>query len=119
MASGFEEDAGRSCHTARHGFPPARRHKHLPPPPPSLVGWFFSPRVLSQRKFVQADILDGRPDDCQATGLGREDIDLIGTLAHIAEQAFNGIRGLNVPMQTLRHRLISRVHCKNWASQGG
>jgi len=48
------------------------------------------------------DILDGGPDNRQATALGGEDIDLIGTLAHIAEQAFNGIRGLNVPVQTLR-----------------
>ena len=48
------------------------------------------------------DILDGSPDNRQATALGGEDIDLIGALAHIAEQAFNGIRGLNVPLQTLR-----------------
>jgi len=32
---------------------------------------------------VQADILDGGPDNCQATALRREDIDLIGALAHI------------------------------------
>ena len=51
---------------------------------------------------MQVDILDGGPDNRQATALGGEDIDLIGALAHIAEQAFNGIRGLNVPVQTLR-----------------
>jgi hypothetical protein len=34
---------------------------------------------------VQADILNGRPDDAQATGLRREDIDLIGALPHITE----------------------------------
>ncbi len=51
---------------------------------------------------MQVDILDGGPDNRQATALGGKDIDLIGALAHIAEQAFNGIRGLNVPVQPLR-----------------
>ncbi len=60
----------------------------------------LSPRILSQRKFVQADILDGRPDDRQATGLGREDINLIGALPHIAEETFDGIGRLNMaPLQ--------------------
>jgi hypothetical protein len=40
---------------------------------------------------VPADILDRGPDNRQATGLGREHINLIGTLPHIAEQALNGI----------------------------
>ncbi len=35
---------------------------------------------------VQANILDGGPDDRQATGLCGEHINLIGALAHIAEQ---------------------------------
>jgi hypothetical protein len=51
---------------------------------------------------VQADILHGCPDDAQATGLRREDIDLIGPLPHIAEQTLNGIGGLNMPMHALR-----------------
>ena len=51
---------------------------------------------------MQADILDGGPDNRQATGFRREHVNLIGALAHIAEQAFNGIRGLNVAVQTLR-----------------
>ena len=51
---------------------------------------------------MQADILDGGPDNRQATALGGEDVDLIGALAHEAPQAFNGIRGLHVPVQTLR-----------------
>ena len=51
---------------------------------------------------MQADILDRGPGNRQATFLGREDVDLIGTLAHITEQAFNGIGGLNVPVHALR-----------------
>ena len=35
------------------------------------------------RDFVQTDILDRRPDDCQATRLCREHVNLIGALAHI------------------------------------
>jgi len=37
---------------------------------------------------MQADVLDRRPDNGQATVLGREDIDLIGALAHIALRDF-------------------------------
>lgn len=51
---------------------------------------------------MQTDILDRSPDNGQAAGLRREDIDLISALAHIAEQAFNGIGGLNVAMHRLR-----------------
>ena len=40
---------------------------------------------------MQADILDRGPDNRQATGLGREHINLVSALAHIAEQALNGI----------------------------
>jgi hypothetical protein len=36
---------------------------------------------------VQTDVLDGRPDNGQATGLGGEHINLIGALPHIAEEA--------------------------------
>ena len=50
---------------------------------------------------MQADILDGGPDNGQATGLCREHINLVGALPHIAIEAFNGIRGLNMPMHTL------------------
>ena len=51
---------------------------------------------------MQADILDRGPDNRQATGLGGEDVNLIGTLAHIAEQTFNGIGGPDMPMHPLR-----------------
>jgi hypothetical protein len=51
---------------------------------------------------VQADILDGCPNDGEATGLRREDVDLIGALSHIAEKTLNGIHGLNVPVHVLR-----------------
>jgi hypothetical protein len=51
---------------------------------------------------VQVDILNGRPDDAQATGLRREDIDLIGALPHETPQALNGVRGLNVAVHSLR-----------------
>jgi len=47
---------------------------------------------------VQADILDGGPDNGQATGLCREHINLISALPHMAKEAFNSIRGLNMPM---------------------
>lgn len=43
----------------------------------------ISARALLYGDFVQADILDGRPDDGEATGLSGEDINLIGALAHI------------------------------------
>jgi hypothetical protein len=32
---------------------------------------------------VESDILDGRPNDGEATGLGREHINLIGALSYI------------------------------------
>jgi hypothetical protein len=37
---------------------------------------------------VQADILGGGPDNRQATVLGREDVNLIGALHDVAEEAF-------------------------------
>ena len=58
--------------------------------------------LLHHRDFVQTDILDGGPHNRQATGLCREDIDLIGTLPHIAEQTFNGIRALKMSVNRLR-----------------
>ncbi len=51
---------------------------------------------------MQADILDHCPDDGQATHLGREHVNLIGALAHIAEQTFDGIGRLNVAVHALR-----------------
>ena len=51
---------------------------------------------------MQADILDRRPDDRQATGLRREHINLISALTHIAEQTFNGIRALKMSVHRLR-----------------
>jgi hypothetical protein len=63
-----------------------------------------------QREFVQADILDGRPDNAQATGLRREDVDLISPLVHIAEEAFNGVRGLNVSVHGLRYHRSLYAH---------
>jgi hypothetical protein len=51
---------------------------------------------------MQADILDGRPDNRQATSLGGEHIDLVGTLAHVTEQTLNRIGGLNVSVQSGR-----------------
>ncbi len=33
---------------------------------------------------MQADVLDGRPDNREATALRREHVDLIGALSHIA-----------------------------------
>jgi hypothetical protein len=51
---------------------------------------------------MQADVLDGRPNNGQATGFCGEHVNLIGTLPHIAEQTLNGIGGLNMPMHALR-----------------
>jgi hypothetical protein len=56
---------------------------------------------------VQADILDRCPDNRQATGLRCEHVNLVGALPHIAEQAFDGIGGLNVAMHRLRE-LVKR-----------
>ena len=56
---------------------------------------------------MQADILDRGPDNRQATGLGREHIDLISPLSHIAEETFNGVGRPNVPVHGLRE-LIKR-----------
>ncbi len=47
---------------------------------------------------MQADVLDGGPDNGQATVLGRENVNVIGALAHLAEETLDGIGGLNVPM---------------------
>lgn len=41
----------------------------------------------------------------QTTGLGCEDIDLIGALPHITKQAFNGIGRLNMSVHALRKRI--------------
>jgi hypothetical protein len=56
---------------------------------------------------MQADVLDRRPDNDQATGLRREHIDLVGALAHEAPQTLNGIGRLNVPMYAGRE-LVKR-----------
>jgi hypothetical protein len=51
---------------------------------------------------MQTDILNGCPDNGEATGLRRKHINLIRPLPHIAEEAFDGIGGLNVSMHALR-----------------
>src|SRR2546422_4091195 len=51
---------------------------------------------------MQANVLDRCPDDREAARLGREDINLIGALTHIAKETFDGIGGLNMPMHGLR-----------------
>lgn len=51
---------------------------------------------------MQADVLDGGPDNRDATRLRRKHINLIGALPYIAEETFNGVGGLNVPMHRLR-----------------
>ena len=56
---------------------------------------------------MQADVLDRRPDNGQTTGFGREGVDLIGALSHIAEETFDRIGGLNVSMQGSRE-LVKR-----------
>ncbi len=56
---------------------------------------------------MQADVLDGRPDNRQATALCREHVDLIGALSHIAEETLNGVSGLNVSVHGDR-KLVKR-----------
>jgi hypothetical protein len=63
------------------------------------------PESVLHRDFVQADILDGGPDNRQATILSGEHINLIGALPHEASQAFDGVGGLNVPVHRQRKRI--------------
>src|SRR5215472_4282789 len=91
--------AKRRCHLKRDALyedcTPARCQKLSPLDPPFLAGcWLtrgFEISGISERDFVQADILDRGPDNSQTTVLGREDINLIGALAHIAKQTLDGI----------------------------
>lgn len=48
------------------------------------------------------DVLDRSPDNHQATRFCGEDVDLIGALPHIAKQAFNSIRRLDVAVHGRR-----------------
>ena len=84
------------------------QNSHLSPHHPfRLVAFLraiFSSRASFHRDFVQADILDARPDNRQATGLCREHVNLIGALPYIAEEALNGVGGLDVAV----HRLWKR-----------
>ncbi len=56
---------------------------------------------------MQADVLQSRPDDGEATGLGGEHVDLISPLPHIAEETLNRIGRLNMPMHAHRE-LVKR-----------
>ena len=56
---------------------------------------------------MQADVLDGRPDNRKATRFRGEHINLIGALPHLAEEAFDGIGGLNMAVHGLR-KLVKR-----------
>jgi hypothetical protein len=51
---------------------------------------------------MQADVLDGRPNNSQATGFCGEHVNLIGPLPHEASEAFDGIGGLNMSVHDLR-----------------
>jgi hypothetical protein len=50
---------------------------------------------------MQSDILDGGPDNGQATVLGGEDVNLIGALPHEAPQTLNSIGRLNGAVHAL------------------
>jgi hypothetical protein len=56
---------------------------------------------------VQENVLDRCPDDREATGLCREDINLIGALKHIAKETFDSIGRLNVSVHGGR-KLVKR-----------
>ena len=58
---------------------------------------------------MQADVLNRRPDNSETTGLGGEGVNLIDPLPHIAEEAFDGIGGLNMPMHALGE-VVKREH---------
>jgi hypothetical protein len=62
----------------------------------------FSPLGLFERDFSQSNAFDRCPDDGQATHLGREHIDLVSPLAHVAEETLDGIGGLDGAMHRLR-----------------
>jgi hypothetical protein len=69
-----------------------RRKKPPPPDPPFTVGCLFASSDhgshASHGDFVQADVLQRGPDNREATGLRREDADLISPLPHIALRDF-------------------------------
>jgi hypothetical protein len=76
-----------------------QNHLLLKPAPKLTVACFsLEGSQLAERYFVKADILHHGPDNGQTTHLGREGINLIGALSHIAEKAFDGIGGLNMTM---------------------
>ena len=54
---------------------------------------------------MQADILNSRPDDGQATDLGGEHVDLISALPYITEETLNRVGGLKVSVHDLRKRI--------------
>ena len=54
---------------------------------------------------MQTDILDRGPDYRQATGLGREHVNLVGALSHEASETFDGVGRLNVTMHDQRKRI--------------
>ncbi len=60
---------------------------------------------------MQANILDRGPDNRQATGFRRKDVDLIGALTHITKEAFNSIGSSNVSVHGLR-KGIKGCHTK-------
>ena len=79
---------------------------HLPLTPPlrlvADVPRAIPLQPLADWNLRQANILHHRPDDRHTTGFGREDINLIGALPHIAKQAFNRIGAANVAVHDWR-----------------
>ena len=58
---------------------------------------------------MKTNMLDGGPNNRQATGLGREHVNLVGALSHIAKETFDRVGRLNVTMRDLRKR-VKRQH---------
>src|SRR5712691_8497233 len=76
----------------------------LPTHPLRLVVCVARPimlQALADRDLWQPNILHDGPDDGQTRRLGREDINLIGAVSHIAKEAFNGVGGANRAMHDL------------------
>jgi hypothetical protein len=78
---------------------------HLPPNHPkrvvACVPSMTASQSLANWNLRQANILHHGPDDGQTAGFGREGVNLIGPLPHIAKQAFNGV---GTPDGAVHHR---------------
>ncbi|SRR5258708_17993212 len=85
------------------------KHPLLTHPFRLVVDWPSVMRfpLLADGNLWKANILHDGPHDGQTARFRRKGVDLIGPLAHIAKEAFNGVRGANVAVHHLR-KIIKR-----------